>query len=211
MRTGLVLADAGDGVVVDWTSLLTPQLLAVLGVIVLMLLVVALVAGWLAVRGFRRSTAPAALRRGLEQVRAHADTLTAPVEARREAAQLRQQLHEAHADTVRGLAAAHGRNPAMGEFPALVAALGQPADGWQQHLGALARESDDGTARAGLEAVLPEVQRLLTTMGQAHTALAGLRTETLAAGHAALEARVRDEAEALRTWGQTYRTLGQSP
>lgn len=42
MRTGLVIADAGDGVVVDWTSLLTPQLLAVLGVIVLMLLVVAL-------------------------------------------------------------------------------------------------------------------------------------------------------------------------
>jgi hypothetical protein len=101
VRTGLVLADAGDGVVVDWTSLLTPQLLAVLGVIVLMLLVVALVAGWLAVRGFRRSTAPAALRRGLEQVRAHAETLTAPVGARREAAQLRQQLHEAHAETVR--------------------------------------------------------------------------------------------------------------
>jgi hypothetical protein len=199
-----VLADASDTSILEWVPV---AVLAVVGSTLLVVLATVVALTWLIVHRVRRSVAAAALHRTVKQAYAHADVLSTPAGARREAARLRRQVDKAYTNTDATLAAARGRSQAVSELSLLVTELRRVTDSWKRYLASLAHEPDEIVARAALERARPDIEAVFLGLRNARSAATQLMADTIACDQAGLDQRLRVEAEVLSAWGHKYREL----
>jgi len=199
-----VLADARDTSILEWVPV---AVLAVVGSTLLVVLATVVGFTWFVVHRVRRSRAAAAVHLTVKQVYAHADVLSTPAGARREAARLRRQLDKAYTNTAATLAAARGGPQPLSELSSLVTELRRVTDGWKHYLASLVHEPDEAVARAALERARPDIEAVFLGLRNARSAATRLMADTIACDQAGLDQRLRAEAEVLGTRGQKYREL----
>jgi hypothetical protein len=199
-----VLADASDTSILEWVPV---AVLAVAGSTLLVVLATVVALTWLVVHRVRRSRAAAAVHTTVQQVYAHADVLSTPAGARREAARLRRQLDQAYTNTAATLAAAPGGPQALNELSLLVTELRRVTDSWKHYLASLAHEPDEIVARAALERARPDIEAVFLGLRNARSAATQLMADIIACDQAGLDQRLRAEAEVLGARGHKYREL----
>lgn len=204
MSTTAVLADDSGSSILQWVPV---EVLAVAGSTVIVVLATVVALTWLAVHRVRRSRAAATVRRTVGQVYAHADTLSTPAGARREAARLRRQLDKAYTSTATTFAAASGDPQGLRELSILVTELGRVTQSWTRYLASLVHEPDEIVARAALERARPDIEAVFSGLRNARVAATALVADTICGDQAGLERRLRAEAEVLGARGHKYREL----
>jgi ABC-type uncharacterized transport system fused permease/ATPase subunit len=204
VSTLAVLADASGTSILEWVPV---AILAVAGSTLLVVLATVVAVTWLVLHRVRRSRAAAAFRRTVKQVHGHADVLSAPAGARREAARLRRQLDKAYTNTAATLAAARGGSQGLSELSLLVTELRQVTDSWKRYLASLVNEPDEIVARVALDRARPDIEAVFLGLRNARSAATQLMADTIACDQAGLDQRLRAEAEVLSARGHKYREL----
>ncbi|MGY1745551.1 hypothetical protein [Blastococcus sp. SYSU D00695] len=190
-----------------WVTTLDPGLLAVLGGGVVLLLLLAVLAGWLVVRRVRRSPLAARAR----EVTARAGELGAqgatalaarrlPPGERREAAELQLQLQRARPELRRQVEAAQASGAHLGEVPALLPALEAEGSRLEQCLRQQTLAPSPGCAD-----VLTEARAHLDMLGDVADAVRQAERVQPVTGR--LPGDVADAVAALRAHTDAYREL----
>ncbi|WP_409331247.1 hypothetical protein [Trujillonella humicola] len=191
----------------SWIATLDPTLIAVLGGVFLVLLLVALLAGWLVVRRVRRSPLVARGRELTAQARelgAQGATAVAarrlPPGDRRTAAELQLQLQRSRAELRRRVGAAAAAGAHLGEVPALLPALEAEGARLEQCL-----RQQTLAPTPGCTDVLSEARAHLDMVADVADAVRQAESVRPAVGR--LPTDVADAVSALRAHTDAYREL----
>ncbi|MGY1741059.1 MULTISPECIES: hypothetical protein [unclassified Blastococcus] len=194
-----------------WLTDLDPAVLAVLGGVGVVLLLLAVLAGWLVLRRVRRSPLVARGRelsaRGRElgvQGAAAVAARRLPPGERRSAAELQGQLNRARGDLRRRVTAAAAAGAHLGDIPALLPALDAEGTRLEQCLRQQALSASPGPA-----GLLAEARGYLDMLADVADAVRQAERVQPAAGR--LGADVADAVTALRAHTDAYRELTAPP
>jgi len=196
-------ADGGEGdlVPIDWISLLTPQTIAVLGVVLLVLLLIVVVTGALVYRKLRRSSL---LRDQLLSLRAQA----LPPGLGRDVAQLRGRLRRCLSAVQELTGLVRSRDRDAGDLVLLAQRLERLCDTLDTDLAILAGAPD----RPGVRELVADAESRVKELEQASGRLreAALRRDAAVSAVAirSLNEELGQHQERVRAWEQAYRELG---
>ncbi len=192
----------------SWLTTLDPTVLAVLGGVLVVLLLLAALAGWLVLRRVRRSPVVARGRelsaRGRELGATAATAVAArrlPPGERRSAAELQVQLMRARGELRRQVSAAQAAGAHLGDVPALLPALDAEGARLEQCLRTQALSSSP----AGSADLLAEARGYLDMLADVEDAVRQAERVQPAAGR--LPDEVTDAVSALRAHTDAYREL----
>ncbi|MGY1773080.1 hypothetical protein [Blastococcus sp. SYSU D00813] len=192
----------------SWITTLDPTLIAVLGGVLVVLLLVALVAGWFVVRRVRRSALVARGReltaRGRELGLAGATAVAArrlPPGERRSAAALQGRLLRARGELRRQVQVAQAAGAHLGDIPSLLPAIDAEGARLEQCL----RQETLSPSPRGCADVLAEASGYLDMVADVSDAVRQAERVQPPAGR--LPADVADAVSALRAHTDAYREL----
>lgn len=196
-------ADGGEGelVPIDWISFLTPQTIAVLGVLLLVLVLIVVVAGALVYRKLRRSPL---LRDQLLSLRAQA----LPPGLGRDVAGLRGRLRRCLSGVEELTGLVRSRDRDAGELVLLAQRLERLGDTLDTDLAILEGAPD----RPGVRELVADAESRVRELEQASGRLreAALRRDAAVSAVAvrSLNEELGQHQEQARAWEQAYRELG---
>lgn len=199
-------ADGGEGdlVPIDWISLLTPQTIAVLGVLLLVLLLIVVVAGALVYRKLRRSPLLRDQLLSLRSLRAQA----LPPGLGRDVAQLRGRLRRCLSAVQELTGLVRSRDRDAGELVLLAQRLERIGDTLDTDLAILEGAPD----RPGVRELVADAESRVTELEQASGRLreTALRRDAAVSAVAiqSLNQELGQHQERVRAWEQAYRELG---
>ncbi|MPQ99540.1 hypothetical protein GB931_16780 [Modestobacter sp. I12A-02628] len=195
-----------------WLLSLDPTVLAVLGGVLVVLLLVAAVAGWLVVRRVRRSPLAARGRelatRGREIGMQGATAVAArhlPPGQRRSAAELQLEVARARDGLRRQVAAAQATGAHLGDVPGLLPSLEAEGSRLEQRL----RQLTLATGPTGTVDPEPEARAWLATVADVCDAVRHAEQVEAAAGRSTTD--VADAVSALRAHTTAYQELMAPP
>ncbi len=191
----------GGGVTVDLTRVLTPGVLAVIGVLVLILILVASLAAFAV---YRKARGSGALTRAFTAVQAQ----TLPPGPGQDLARLRQQLQQTVSSTRLSLISAQGGSPVSGDATGLSQRILEIAADLDRDLGLMLAEPDPAVQRQFVPDARERVTSLVGAAGRLRAAVVSSGGELHATQARALAGEVDDEANRLQQWRQAYRELG---
>lgn len=193
--------EGGEGVPIDWISLLTPQTIAVLGVLLLVLLLIVVAAGALVYRKLRRSPL---LRDQLSSLRAQA----LPPGLSRDVTQLRARLRRCLSGVEELTGLVRSRDRDAGKLVLLAQRLERLGGTLDTDLAIRAGAPD----RPGVRELVADAESRVTELEQASGRLreAALRRDAAvsAAAIRSLNEELGQHQERVRAWEHAYKELG---
>lgn len=186
-----------------WLSLLNPETLLILGVVLLVLLIVAAILGWIIVRRLRRNQR---VRRWVGDLR----TRTQPPGPMRDLSELRARLQTSRSRANTAVAQAEERGSwraAPADLPTLARRLEESATDLDGRIARYERQPEQRVSEA-----IPELRKQVALIEESEGTLhRGLELASLPSDTATIEQLQRemnDEVYALEAYRDAYRDLG---
>jgi len=183
-----------------WLNLLTPETLLILGAVLLVLLVVAVILGWIV---FRRARRNPSIRRWMGELRTKAQ----PAGPMREIAELRARLQQSRTRAHNAVAQAeeHGTwRSAPADLPALARRLDDSAADLDERI-----SRHEGQPEQRIREALPELHKQVDLLEKSESTLhRGLELASLPSNTASIEQLqqdMNDEVYALEAYRDAYR------